>query len=262
MKISIVIPNYNSGKYLENSLNSIFSQGYSDFEVVVVDGGSTDNSLEILHRYQEIHSNLYVYSTLTEGEVDHINIGLDKANGDIVAWLCADDTYDPGCLELVADAFSNPEVEWVYGKVKIIDDKGCETRGIVTKAKEILQPRYSYRALQYACFIAEPSVFMRKSFYLRVGEYDRSLHLTADYDYWLRSGKLSDPLFIDHYIANWRAHSGSTSVNNYKRQMIQAYETQKRYSDGWLRPLQWIVCALSILLYWLMSKTDIAGGKK
>jgi GT2 family glycosyltransferase len=255
MKISVVIPNYNSGKYLEKSLDSIFGQGYQDLDVIVVDGGSTDNSLEILRRYQGAHSNLLVHTTETEGEVAHINVGMALARGDIVSWLCADDTYEPGCFRAIVEKFwSKPETQWVYGKVKIINETGAEVRGIVTKAKEVLQPRYSYPALQCVCFIAEPSVFMRRNFYLCVGEYDKNLPFTADYDYWLRAGRLSEPVFINEHLANWRAHSGSTSVNNYKRQMIQAYETQKRYSGKGFRPAQWAICQSEIFLYRYLVK--------
>jgi len=249
MKISVIIPNYNSGKYLEKSLDSIFGQEYKDVEVIVVDGGSTDNSLEILRKYQGVYSDLRVHHTETEGQVDHINTGMALARGDIVSWLCADDTYEPGCFDTIAERFGRPEVQWVYGRVKIIDEAGTEVRGIVTKAKEVLQPVYSYPALQCVCFISEPSVFMRRNFYERIGEYDKNLPLTADYDYWLRAGKLSAPMFIDQHLANWRAHGGSTSVNSYRTQMVQAYRVQRQYSGWCLSPVQWVVCWATICLY-------------
>ncbi len=250
MKISIVIPNYNSGKYLAKSLDSILRQSYPDFEILVVDGGSIDNSLEVLRKYQEICKSLYVISTKTEGAVDHINIGMQIAKGDIVAWLSADDTYEPGCFEAVAKCFFNrPRVQWMYGKVQIIDSGDKEVRGIITKAKEMLQPRYSYPALQCVSFISEPSVFMRTGFYYRIGEYNKDLPLTADYEYWLRAGMLSRPVFVNRYLANWRAHTGSTSVNNYKEQMLQAYQVQKRFSAWWFRPVQWVVRQSTIALY-------------
>jgi glycosyltransferase involved in cell wall biosynthesis len=253
MRFSIIIPNYNSGKYLAKSLDSIFKQTFKDFEVIVADGYSTDNSMEIIKKYQKVHDNLYVYLTESSGEVAHINYGMSKARGEIVSWLCADDSYEHDCLEVVNEYFKNLTTQWVYGKVKIINDRDNEVRGIVTNAKEVIQPRYQYYNLQCVCFISEPSVFMRRRFYQEIGEYDNRLALTADYDYWLRAGKLSHPVFIDHHLANWRAHDGSTSVNNYKLQMIQAYEVQKRYSGFWLRPIQWLICKSEIALYKIMK---------
>ena len=249
IRISIVIPNYNSGKYLAQTLDSIFSQDYKDVEVVVADGYSTDNSLEVLAQYQTKHPNLIVHQTTTEGAVDHINYGIAMATGDIVLWLCADDTLAPGCLRTVAKVFENPAVQWVYGKVKIIDRDGKETRGLVTRLKELLQPRYSYQALQCASFIAEPSVFMRRRFCRRVGEYDRRLPLVADYDYWLRAGLLCSPVFVDRHLANWRAHDGSTSVRNTEEQMVEAYRVQRRYSGKWMMPMQWVLCRIAIGMY-------------
>jgi glycosyltransferase involved in cell wall biosynthesis len=196
VKFSVIIPNYNSGKYLEKTLDSVFSQSYRDFEVVVVDGYSTDNSSGILDKYQKREpDNMRVIRTVIGGAVEHINLGMDRSRGDIVSWLCADDTYEPGCLETVAKYFERGSTQWVYGKVKIVDTDGNETRQIVTRAKEVLQSRYSYAALQCVCFISEPSVFMRKEFYQGIGEYDR-LPLVADYDYWLRAGRVSSPVFV------------------------------------------------------------------
>ncbi len=253
MKISIIIPNYNSGKYLAKTLDSIFNQDYKNFEVIVADGGSTDNSLDVLWEYQKRHDTLYVYYDVPGKAVEHINAGMDKARGDVLAWLSADDTYEPGCFDAVVDCFSNPDVLWIYGKCKIINGEDVEVRGIITKLKEILQPRYSYLALQCACFIAEPSVFLRRSFYQRVGEFN-NLPLTADYDYWLRAGKVSKPAFINRYLANWRAHSESTSVNRYWEQMVQAFRVQRQYSGWWLRPAQWMVCQFTVWLYNIIGR--------
>ncbi len=256
MKISVVVPNYNSGRYLEKSLDSIFQQSYPDYEVVVVDGGSTDNSLEILDRYKRIHENLRVYSTDTEGAVAHINEGFALTKGDIVTWLAADDTYEPGCFQAVYDQFQHYQpTQWVYGRSKIIDDEDKESRRIVTKIKELLQPRYSYNALCCISFIPCPSVFLRKEFRERVGKYDNNWPLIADYNYWLRAGKLSRPVFLDRYMANWRAHEGSLSTSNYRKQMIDVFNLQKRYSGSVLRPAQAIICLLSLMLYGTMATT-------
>jgi len=254
MKISVIIPNYNSGKYLAQCLDSVFSQSYKNFEVIVADGHSTDSSPQILKRYQKLHKNLKVVYRESKGISDNINAGMKLATGDIVGYLCADDIYEPQCLEMVAECFKNPKVQWVYGKSKIIDSEGKEERSLVTKGKEIFQKRYSYTSLQCVDFIVQLTVFSRKQFHQKVGEYDVGLKFGMDYDYCLRAGKVSKPIFIGWYLANWRAHSESTSEKEHVAEAKQAFNIQRRYSKWYFRPIQYCVYALTVLLYWIMSK--------
>lgn len=254
MKLSIIIPSYNSGKYLEKCLNSIFVQSYRNFEVIVVDEYSTDNSLEILTRLHKLHKNLHIVLTRIKGQSAHINIGMERAKGDVVAYMCADDIYEPRCFELIAKCFENPEVQWAYGKSKIIDGEGKEIRSIVTKAKEFFQKRYSYTTLQCVDYIVILTVFSRRQFQQQVGEYNANLKYGMDYDYCLRAGKKSRPIFIDKYLASWRAHGGSTSEKEHKAEAKQALGIQRRFSRWWFRPIQWCTYSLTVSLYWLMSK--------
>jgi len=254
VKISVIIPNYNSGKFLEKCLNSVFNQSYDNFEVIVADGHSTDNSPEILKRFQQLHENLKVVYRVSKGTSDNINAGMKLAIGDIVGYLCADDTYEPNCLETVAEYFRQPIVQWVYGKSKIIDGEGKEIRKLVTKAKEALQKRYSYTALQCVDFIVQLTVFARRQFYQQVGEYNVNLKYGMDYEFCLRAGKESNPVFIDAYLANWRAHGESTSEKEHVAEAKQALGIQKRYSKWWFRPIQYCVYGLTVLLYWVMGK--------
>lgn len=254
MKISVIIPNYNSGKYLEKCLDSIFRQSHRNFEVIVVDGYSTDNSVEILKKYKKLHKNLYVIFTRTQGESAHINVGMERADGDIVAYLCADDTYEPTCLETVVRYFINTKTQWVYGKSKIINGDDKEVRRFVTSAKEVFQRRYSYTALQCVDFIVQLTVFMKRELYQEIGDYNTELKYGMDYDCCLRAGGKSKPVFIDTYLANWRAHSESISEKEHKAEALQALRIQKRYSKWQFRPIQWCVYSLTVLLYWLMGK--------
>jgi glycosyltransferase involved in cell wall biosynthesis len=254
MKISVIIPNYNSGKFLGKCLDSVFNQTYRDFEVIVADGHSTDNSAEILKRYQKLHKNLKVVFRESRGTSDNINAGMKLAIGDIVGYLCADDAYEPNCLETVAGYFRKPEVQWAYGKSRIIDGEGKEIRRLVTKAKEIFQKRYSYTALQCVDFIVQLTVFMRRGFYQQVGEYNVDLKYGMDYEYCLRAGKKSKPVFIDAYLAKWRAHDESTSEKEHVAEALQALMIQRQYSGWWLRLAQWKVCFWTILLYWVIGK--------
>ncbi|MCJ7805176.1 glycosyltransferase [Patescibacteria group bacterium] len=251
MKISIVIPSLNSVKFLRHTLESIFSQSYRNFEVIVVDSNSQDGTQRILEEYNKKYNSKFTWAhTSPMGQSDAINKGMQLATGDIVAYICADDTYRTECFENVVKCFKrHHKVQWLYGKGEIIDSTGREVRGFITKSKEFLQPRYSYTVLQCVDFIVQPTVFMRREFYKQIGGFNPDLRFVMDYEYWLRAGKVSKPYFVNKYLANWRAHSGSLSEREHKAEARQAFEVQKLYSHWWLRPTQWKVCWGTIFLY-------------
>jgi glycosyltransferase involved in cell wall biosynthesis len=256
MKLSIIIPAYNSEKYVEKCLKSIFSQSYQDFEVIVVDAYSKDETQKVFKEYLSRYpKKFYLAFRKPQGEPDAINAGIELATGDIVAYIDSDDTYELRCFERVVKAFErNPDVSWLYGRGKVIDEKGHECRGIVTAIKELFWPIYGYRSLQCFNYIVQPTVFMRRAFYDTVGRFNIRFKYDFDYEYWLRAGLISSPFFLNKHLANWRAHSGSLSVKEYKAEARQVLEIQKEYSKWWMRPLQWKICGLIILLYWIMRK--------
>lgn len=262
MKVSIVIPNYNTGKYLGKCLESIFSQGYNDFEVIVVDGYSNDESEKVLTRYEHKWPGKFRWVLRDRrGEVDAINYGMGLTTGDIVAFLDADDTYEKDCFKWVARTFSDfPDVSWLYSKAKIIDSNDKEARRLISRAKEVLQSRYSYNSLLCVDYIVQPTVFMRKSLWEQAVLNNPAYKYSFDYECWLRLGHAGHkPAFIDRHLANWRAHSESISVQEYKAEARQALEIARRYSKangkGWLLPIQWLVYVCTVGLYWLMSKS-------
>jgi glycosyltransferase involved in cell wall biosynthesis len=256
VKLSIIIPVYNSEKYIEKCLKSIFKQSHQDFEVIVVDGYSKDKSPKILQGYLSLYpKKFYLAFRKPQGEPDAVNAGMEMAVGDIVAYIDSDDTYEPKCFERVVKVFErNPDVSWLYGKGNVIDEYGHETRGIVTAIKNLFWPIYSYGVLQCFNYIVQPTVFMRKSFHDEVGRFNTCFKYDFDYEYWLRAGLISPPFFLNKHLANWRAHSGSLSVKEYKAEAMQVLEIQKEYSEWWMRPIQWKINWLIILLYWVMKK--------
>ena len=164
MKLSIIIPSYNSGKYLGKCLKSIFNQSYQDFEVIVIDAYSRDGSYETFRKYVSLYPKKFRFiMRKPQGEYEAINAGIELAIGDIMAYLDADDTYEPRCFEQVAQAFQqNPDVLWLYGKGKVIDKEGYESRRIVTAIKKLFWPMRSYGVLQCFNYIVQPATFMRK----------------------------------------------------------------------------------------------------
>lgn len=250
LKISIIIPTKDSAAFLEDTLDSILNQGYQNYEVIVMDGYSTDRTKSICELYQY----LQFFRSTANGEADAINKGMSIASGDIVAYMDSDDIYEPGCFKAVNKVFQdNPKYQWVYGKGKIINDRGEEIRRIVTWAKECVD--YSYRALQCVDFIFQPSVFMRRSLFEKVGEFRTDLKYSFEYDYWLRVGKICNPISIDKHLSSWRAHPESISIKDYKAQTDQAREIQRRYSgkDWLINRIQDVVYYGTRLLYGVMN---------
>ena len=120
MKISIITPSYNQAQFIERTILSVLNQDYKDIEYIIMDGGSTDGTVEILKKYSD---HIIWKSEKDNGQSDAINKGLKMATGDIVAYLNSDDTYQPGAFKEVATFFEkNPDKKWVYGKCLIINE--------------------------------------------------------------------------------------------------------------------------------------------
>ena len=122
-KISIITPSYNQGQFLEQTILSILSQDYPNLEYIIMDGGSSDNSVEIIRKHED---NLtYWVSEPDKGQSDAINKGFQRATGDILTWLNSDDYYLPGTLHTVAEYFTqHPDVECIYGDLQVVASNG------------------------------------------------------------------------------------------------------------------------------------------
>lgn len=252
MKFSIVIPSWNSEKFLAECLDSIAYQGY-DTEVIVVDGGSKDKTLKICGQH---HRGLRIIQREPQGEPDAINVGMEEATGEIVAYIDSDDMYEMCCFDHVGRYFTlHPECQWIYGKGKIIDASGKEVRGLVTFLKERLQPHYSYSALLCCDFIVQPTVFMKRSFFEQVGNFNINQRLVFDYEYWLRAGIASRPGFVNKYLACWRAHGANPSMTQYKQEARDAYDIQKSFNDKgiFIDAMRYLVYRGTVGLYSVMN---------
>ncbi len=181
-KISVVTVSYNQGEFIKDNIESVLAQGYPNFEHIVVDGGSTDSTIEILKSYPHLKWT----SGPDRGQSDALNQGFARANGDIIAWLNSDDWYAPNIFYDVAQALSEYPV--VLGKAEQTDKAG-KTTEVVNNT-----PRSYYDLWRYwvpYAWLAQPSVFFRKSLLEEVkrndGTYiDEDLYFTMDFDLWLR----------------------------------------------------------------------------
>lgn len=234
MKFSIIVPSYNQGQFLSKTLDSILSQsGDFDIECLVFDGGSTDTSVEVLTDFGKkikndffkrsgFQTNFYWESKKDDGQSNAINKGLKKSTGDIVAWLNSDDSYVPGTFSLVKKSFiQNPNKKWLSGHCQIINENDTPTRGLIVKYKNYWLDHYSYNNLLVLNFISQPSTFWRKELIEKSGFLNEDLHYSMDYDYWLRFGKVSDPIIVKSILSNFRVHGRSKSETNFTKQFDQ-----------------------------------------
>jgi glycosyltransferase involved in cell wall biosynthesis len=205
VRISVVTPSFNQGKYLEATLRSVLDQGYSDLEYIVIDGGSTDGSREILDRYASRLA--YVQSRPDAGQTDALIQGFARATGDVLAWLNSDDLYEPDTLHQVAAHFRRePSDRFVFGDSTWVHEDGSPSR---TK-REIPFNRFIW--LRTYNYIPQPSAFWKRDLYEEVGGLDSTFNLAMDSDLWIR---FSDRTHLAHLSRLWsrmRMHPDQKNV--------------------------------------------------
>jgi glycosyltransferase involved in cell wall biosynthesis len=209
-KISVITPTLNQVQFIEATIRSVLGQGYPNLEYLILDGGSTDGTVEILRKYEG--ERLHWISQKDGGQSNAINQGFHRATGDILAYLNSDDLYEPGALHAVGGYFArHPEAGWVTGKCRIIDGEGREIRRPITAYKNFWLRFGSYRVLQVLDYISQPATFWARRVIDRVGLLDEHEHLSMDYDYSLRVGVHFPLCFINTYLASFRVHPASKS---------------------------------------------------
>lgn len=206
MKISVIIPTYNSAKTIEDTIRSIADQHWPDLQVIIQDGGSTDKTRDIIERYPEAVSGWL--SEPDNGIYDAMNKGISRATGEIIAILNSDDAWLPYTLERVALVFSrNPDVGIVSGSIEVWEDS---PRG----AKVILKS--SLLHLQEGMTVQHPATFLRRNVYERVGIFNTRYQIGADYDFLLRCFLANIPcVIIDDVLVRMRAGGKGGSTFNF-----------------------------------------------
>ena len=258
MKFSIVTPNYNYGRFLQKALESVFAQvddvsiaddgrgrppGGPQLEVehIVIDGGSTDDSVQILERWDSFvrgtaaaKESRYSFQFVSEpdkGQTDAINKGLRRATGDVVAWLNADEWYDPGALPKMASAFKHrPKADLIYGEVRFVRPDGSTIR---VKRDH----RFSgFVLLWYGCYISSAATFWRRRV-LDAGDYlDASYKVCMDFEYWVRLWRHGYRFsFLPAPLASFTWHENNVSETFIDRRREERNKVQDLYAPRWLQ---------------------------
>lgn len=197
--VSIVTPSYNQASYLEQTIQSVLSQDYPRIESIVIDGGSTDGSVEIIKKYESRLA--YWASEKDNGQADAINKGLARAKGEILAWLNSDDYYLPNTISSAVKIFEeNPDVIMLYGDILAVDEQG-QTINLL---------KYRQLSLEdLLCFqiIGQPAVYFRRQAYEKRGGLDPTFHFLLDHHLWIRLAQQGKILHVPQTWAAARYHA-------------------------------------------------------
>lgn len=219
---SIVTPSYNQGQFLEATLKSVLEQDYPDLEYLVVDGGSTDGSVDILECYTDRLD--WWVSEPDHGQSEAINKGFRRANGELIGWVNSDDLLMPGALKKVAAAFeTNPDAVLVYGDVYSIDGNG-----VIFNTMEYGQ--WGLLDLMRFSILGQPAVFMRRKLLRALGYLDESFHFLMDHQLWLKMAQEGDLLHLPGVLAKARYHEEAKNIARAEQFGVEAFRLL-----GWMR---------------------------
>lgn len=205
-KVTILTPSFNQAEFLENTIRSVLEQGYPNLEYMIIDGGSTDGSIDIIRKYEKRLT--WWVSEPDFGQSEAINKGLQRANGEIVAWLNSDDLHMPGTISFIVNAFKEtPEMGMIYGDVLSIDSSGHVFNVM----------RYGHWGLDDLMtfsIIGQAGAFIRRSVLDQSGMLDASFHYMMDHHLWLRIAEVSPIRYLPKVVAAARFHPNAKNVAN------------------------------------------------
>ena len=204
-RITVVTPSYQQAAYLRDTIESVLQQNYPQLEYIVVDGGSTDGSVDIIRSYSDRLA--WWVSEPDSGQAEAINKGLARSSGEILAYLNSDDYYFPGAIHAVVEAFlAHPEADIIWGQGEFVSEIGKPLR---TVGQE-----FEHRHLLDGGMpnpLPQPAVFVRRRVYERIGGFDANLHYVLDYEFFCRAFGIFRGTFIPQKLAALRQQPAAKS---------------------------------------------------
>lgn len=205
MLVSIVTPSFNQAQYIEETIRSVLSQDYPEIEYIIIDGGSTDGTTNIIRKYEDKLA-CWV-SEKDQGQTDAINKGFARAKGDILAWINSDDTYEPGAVSAAVKYLQeHREVGMVYGDCNFINRSGK-----VIGRFHAAQTDYHLIRRGYV-HIPQQTMFFRADLWKQVGPLDPSFYFAMDYDLWTRISARAQIKYVPQTWANFRLHTSGKTI--------------------------------------------------
>jgi hypothetical protein len=225
--VSVVMPSFHQARFVREAIESVLEQGYGRLELLVIDGGSTDGTLEILKSYGE---RIRFVSEPDRGQSDAINKGFAHARGEIVTWLNSDDRQVPGAIRSAVDALAaEPAAAMVYGDGELIGENGA-----VLARAQWTQPFDLWTLIYVIDFIMQPTVFMRRSRLAEVGALDESLHYAMDWDLWIRFGCRWPVAYVPRVLAQTREYGATKTASGGWRRLRELRRILRRHgAPGW-----------------------------
>lgn len=228
MKITVVTPSYNQAKFLERTIVSVLDQGYPNLEYIIIDGGSSDGSVDIIRKYEDRLA--FWVSEKDSGQVEAINKGFKRATGDVVCWLNSDDVFYEGTLDAIGKLFDNSSVNWAVGNSQIIDGQDA----VVSQLDRLFVDRpESWFEIATEFMLPQPSSFWRRSVFEDLGYLREDMHYAFDYEFWFRmlvNGY--KPTLADAVLSGFRAHGESKSCSQpagFYKENVKVWEMYRSY---------------------------------
>lgn len=222
-KVSIVTPSYNQGQFLESTILSVLNQSHPNLEYIIIDGGSTDGSVQIIKKYHKYLA--YWISEKDGGMYDAINKGLKMASGDILAYLNSDDLYMPGTFQIITEYFQkHPEVALVYGDCVFINER------------EEYMYTYHYPCFKWRrfillnwCSILQQGSFWRRDIHKKIGYFNPEFKMAGDFEFYARVGKHFQIGHLRKKLAMYRLHKKSLSATRQDKNQEEVHKIHQRY---------------------------------
>jgi len=271
MKFSIVTPTYNHADYIETTIKSVVNQSYDNYEYIVIDGNSTDRTKDIVQQYSDSIDTFI--SEPDDGQADAINKGLEKATGDIYAYLNSDDYYFSHALEKVRDIFAHhPEVDVVYGNCVFVDKEGNYLRYFSE-----IEPYRSERLLNNSDFIMQPATFWRAEAYKKYGPFNKDYHYGFDWAFWCEMAKhncnfyyCNDVLAVNREFTDTKTLSGGDKrlaelkvINNkYKTSVLPHAYYSYAFSELKSNPDKNLLDYVKLAIYRVLSYSNLFYVRK
>lgn len=254
-KVSIITPSYNQGEYLEETILSVLNQTYGNIEYIVIDGGSTDNSVDIIRKYEERIT--FWCSEKDKGQADAINKGLKRATGDMVCWINSDDVLYPNFVEKFVNYFvAHPDVDFLYGDV----EQGADMQHATMRRGEVIDYPTMLRTLRVP--MPQQATMWRKEVMDKIGYLDPQWHVLLDREYFMRIAQHCVIEYLPGVVAFFRNHENAKSIAEWHKWMPELEKYYVTLFEDSNFPYQHLKKESMASMYWECYRIAVSCNEK